>query len=93
MLNQTLKATVYGIQQSKVDDNRYVKTFIGELASDENTKGISLMSIPTDPRVFDEVTIKNFPCECDIGLQVSRGGQNKMAQRVVSITEFKGPKG
>lgn len=88
MLTQALKATLYGVQLALgPNGERYVKTFIGELSGDENTKGISLMSINTDPVVFDSLNIPvdQFPCEVDIDVQIVRGGQNKMSQRVVGI--------
>lgn len=86
MLNQTLKATVYGVQMVQVESNKYVKTFIGMEGGDENTKGISLMSIATDPAVFDSINLPSYPYPCDIEVQVKRGGQNKMTQYVVGIT-------
>jgi hypothetical protein len=86
MLNQTLKAEVYGVQLSLgPNGERYVKTFIGQKGGDDNTKGISLMSINTDPDVFDKVKLPDYPYPCDLEIQVQRGGQNKMSQRVVGI--------
>lgn len=90
MLNQTLKANVYGVQLSLgPNGEKYVKTFIGQEGGDENTKGISLMSINTDPAVYDSVKLPEYPYPCDLEVQVSRGGQNKMTQRVVGIMPAK----
>ena len=90
MLNQTLKADVYGVQLSLgPNGEKYVKTFIGQRDGDENTKGISLMSINTDPAVYDSVKLPDYPYPCDIEIQVQRGGQNKMSQRVVGIQPAK----
>lgn len=90
MLNQTLKAEVYGVQLSLgPNGEKYVKTFIGNQGGDENTKGISLMSISTDPNVYDSLAIKSFPAPCDIEVHITRGGQNKMTQKVVRITEVR----
>jgi len=89
MLNQTLKANVYGVQLVQVESNKYVKTFIGQEGGDENTKGISLMSINTDPAVFESLDLPSYPYPCDIEVQIMRGGQNKMTQKVVGITPAK----
>jgi len=91
MLNQTLKATLYGVQLALgPNGERYVKTFIGEHSGDENTKGISLMSITTEPAVFDSVNFSKYPCEVDLDVQILRGGQNKMTQKVVAIRPVSG---
>lgn len=89
MLNTSIKATVYSVQLAVgPNGEKYVKTFIGLNAKsdDEYTKGLSLMSMSTDPKVFDLLPDVSQPFEADIEITMLRGGQNKMKQHVVGIT-------
>lgn len=86
---QKMLAMVYSVQISQAPDGtRHTKTFIG-MQPDENeqTKGISLVSISTDPAVYDSLTVKQFPAVCEIDYVMLRGGQNKMKQHVVGIRQ------
>lgn len=88
MLNTSIKATVYSVQLAVgPNGEKYVKTFIGLSANsdDEFTKGLSLMSMSTDPRVFDLLPDVSQPFDAEIEITMLRGGQNKMKQHVVSI--------
>lgn len=85
MKKQKMLATLYSIQLSQVEQIRYVKAFVGEQSEDENTKGISVMSMSCEPEVFDKTVLKSYPCEVEIEYVNVRAGQNKMTQRVVGI--------
>lgn len=92
MLNSIIRASLYSVQLATgPNGERYVKAFIGG-PSDENTKGISLMSLSCEPDVFDQVQIKNYPADVELETQLVRGGQNKMKQHVVSIKAATGAK-
>ena len=94
MLNSKIGAKLYSVQLATgPNGERYVKTFIGQDAdpADTSTKGVSLMSLSTEPSVFDSLNIRQFPCDVEIEVQLQRGGQNKLKQHVVAISPLRQP--
>lgn len=87
VLTSTMKAKIYSIQVTLSPDGlRYVRVFIGYDAADELTKGLSLMSITADEKVFDLMPEDLvYPLDAEIDITMLRGGQNKMKQHVISV--------
>lgn len=88
MLTTKMQATVYSVQKAfGPNGEQYVKTFIGLNSSsdDEFTKGLSLMSFSTEPRVFDQLPKTDQPFLAEIEMTVIRGGQNKAKQHVINL--------
>lgn len=84
-----MQATVYSVQKAVGPNGEvYIKTFVGNpaKADDVHTKGLELMSISTEPSVFDALSKTDQPFLADLELVFQRGGQNKMKQHLVSIT-------
>ena len=87
VLTNTMKAKVFSIQLTMGPDGaKYVRVFIGYEAADEFTKGLALMSITADPKVFDLMPEGlSYPLDAEIESTMLRGGQNKMKQHVIAV--------
>jgi hypothetical protein len=81
MLNQTIKADLYGATIARLEGGQvYASLFVGQPVVDEkeeNAKGISVMKMSCEESVYNELAAKEYPCPVNIHARLKKASGGK----------------
>ena len=89
MLNQILKCDLYGATIARIEGGQvFASLYVGQPVTDEdqeNAKGIIIMKVSCDEKVYETLNVPAYPCPVDLHVRLKKAGGGKMGQHCFQV--------
>lgn len=87
-MNQQMNVQVYGGSIARMDGQAFASLYVGQHVEDEaeqNAKGIEIMKVSCDERVYEEMKSDKYPFDATISVRLKKAAGGKMGQHCIGI--------
>lgn len=92
-MKQQLQVDLYGAASVTVEGVRHSKLWTAMPAdsSNDQVKGLDISSLKCDPKVFDDLSITQYPATVTVDVDLRRGAKNSMVLYCTGVHAIKSP--